>query len=103
LAEFWVGSQEFFLAQKVVGIDGLVEPACLFKRLDMLLKPGPTWEAVLSGDLKLRGGKSWGGAGTDNVFSLIAEMAEVGTIGKLHERNPFYCPASASIGRKVFR
>jgi len=30
-------------------------------------------------------------------------MAEVGTFGKLHERNPFYCPVSALIGRKVFR
>jgi hypothetical protein len=70
----------------------LVELARLFERLDLLLELRPAWEAVLSRDLKLCVGNSWGGTGTDEGFGLIAEMAEVGTIRKLHERNPFHLP-----------
>jgi hypothetical protein len=40
LAEFGVGGQESLEAREVVGIDGLLEPACLFERLDMLLEIG---------------------------------------------------------------
>jgi hypothetical protein len=58
----------------------------------MLRELGPAWKAVPPGDLKLRIGKSWGRAGMNEVFGLIVEMGEVGTIGKLHERNPFHLP-----------
>jgi hypothetical protein len=60
----------------------------------VLLEFGPAWEAVLSRDSKLCVGKCRSGAGTHEIFGLIAEMAKVGTIGKLHERNSFdaRCP-----------
>ena len=51
------------------------------------------WELVLSGDLKLRFGQCRRRARKDEIFGLIAEMAEVGMIRKFHERNPFHMPA----------
>ena len=95
LTECRVGCQKFFDAQNAIACDRMFQLASKFKRLDVLLEPGPACEAVLSGDEKLCGGKRGGGAGTDGVFGLIAEMAEVGTIGKLHGRNPSMCPVSA--------
>jgi hypothetical protein len=95
LAEFGVGSQEFLDALEVVGTDGLLELTCRFEAIDMVLELGPAWETELARDLELSVGQGGGGAGTNQVFGLIAKMAEVGTIGKLHERILSICPVSA--------
>ena len=73
-----------------------------FEAIDIVRELGPAWEIVLTGDLELSGGQSSSCAGTDESLSLVAEMAEVGTIGKLHERNPFHCPVSARSGERCF-
>ena len=100
--ETGVRVQEGFDAIEIVDGEGMLELADLFERLNLLLQLGPACEAVLSGDLKLCISKSRDSARPDKVFSLVAQMAEVGTIGKLHERNPFHCPVSAFSGERCF-
>ena len=42
--------------------------------------------------MKLCASKSWGSAETEQRLCLVAEISDIRTIGKLHERNPFYLP-----------
>ena len=96
------GCQEFFDAQHVIACDGMFQLASLFKRLDVLLEFRPARKAVLSGDLKLRISERRGRACADEIFRLVAEMTEVRTIWKLHERNPFHARCPHESGERRF-
>ena len=56
----------------------------------------------MPGDLKLCVSKRYGGARPDEIFGLVAKMAEVGTIGKLHMRNPFRARGPHESGERCF-
>ena len=66
----------------------------------MQFKLRPAWEAMLARDLKLCVSKSCGSAETKQSLCLVAEMSDIWTIGKLHERNPFYLPVVRITGAK---
>jgi hypothetical protein len=95
LVEVQVGSHEGFDAFEVASRDGLSNLTHRFEAVDIVLEFGPAWETILTSDLELSGGQGGSCAGPDESLSLVAKIPEVGTIGKLHERNPFHCPVSA--------
>jgi hypothetical protein len=81
LAELGFRRQEMINAIELVGVDGSPELAGYLEGLDVLLEPGPAGEAVVLGDLKLPLGERRSGAGAHEFLGLVAEMAEVRTVG----------------------
>jgi hypothetical protein len=78
LTKFRLGAQELLHGRDVIRSDRVLKPPPHIQRINVLLEFGPAWEAVPSRDLKLRVGKCRSGAGTHEIFGLIAEMAKVG-------------------------
>jgi hypothetical protein len=83
-AQFGVRCEQEFYADEVIPVDGLPEFACLFERLDVLFEFGPTRKAIVAGELQLGGGQRGRRTSTYEVLRPVVEIAEIGTIGKLH-------------------
>ena len=85
----------------VFGSDRFAELAGRFECFDVTLELGPTGKSIVAGKLELGGGQGGCGAGAHEVLGVVAEMAEIGAIGKLHGEIPSSCPVSACSGEGV--
>src|SRR5262249_2198228 len=90
-----VGREEGLNAIEVLGADGLAQLTRSLKQLYVILQLRPPAKAGVAGDLELGGGQGGDGAGAHEFLGLVAEVAEIWTIRKLHGEILSVCPVSA--------
>jgi hypothetical protein len=66
----------------VVGVDCLLELPDLFEGLNVSLELEPTRKPIKTRDLELRIGQRCRLTGLKQIFGLVLQMTEIGTVGK---------------------
>ena len=67
---------------EVIGVDRILEVVRFRKRIDMSLELRPTQEPIETRDLELRVGDRRRSASLEQVFSLVFQMPDIGSVGK---------------------
>ncbi len=78
----WVARHHGLNANDVVGVDSLLELPDLLIGFDVDLELRPAGKPVEMRDLALRIGDRRRLAGLEQVFGLVLQVAEIGTVGK---------------------